>query len=140
VVKKCHLCIAVWLLTAGLPLAQAEMVVIVHPSNKASLSNLQIARIFMGKLHTYPSGKEAVPVDLPRNNALRQSFSKKILNKNPTQLRSYWSKVIFSGKGFPPTIFSGEKAVKQYVANHPGAIAYIDRNLVDAAVKVLKRR
>ena len=67
----------------------------------------------------------------------RDEFNEKIINKEEAELRAYWAQRIFSGKGQPPTIVSGDADVKKLVSENPAMIGYIDVSTVDETVKVI---
>lgn len=54
-----------------------------------------------------------------------------------TQIKIHWSKIIFMGRGTPPTALPDSMAVKRRVAEDPHAIGYIDQSQVDDSVRVL---
>lgn len=76
--------------------------VIVHPSNSAALDQSSISRIFLGKAKSFPGGGSAVPINLADGSAGSEDFNAKVLNKSASQLKAYWSKLVFTGKGTPP--------------------------------------
>jgi len=84
-------------------LASAEVAVIVSASNgNTSLDQDTIARVFLGKSKNFPDGSQAVPVDQNSGSATREAFSSTVLGKSSSQLKAYWSRLIFTGKGTPP--------------------------------------
>tara|TARA_R110001592_G_scaffold206063_1_gene456785 strand:- start:1983 stop:2417 length:435 start_codon:yes stop_codon:yes gene_type:complete len=116
----------------------AETVVIVHPSNAlANLSKSEIKRLFLVKRDTFPDGSKATPVDQTNNTDFRNAFYKSITNKNESQMKAYWSKMIFSGKASPPEVLDNDAAVKAWVASNPSGIGYIESSQVDETVKVV---
>jgi len=123
-------------LTASL--ASAEVVVVV--SAKSAVGNLtaaQAADIFLGKASSFPSGGQAVPVDQKEGSAIRDEFYTKVTGKSAAQVKAYWSKIIFSGKGQPPKEVSDSAAVKKLIADNPNIIGYIDKAAVDSSVKTV---
>jgi len=118
--------------------AYAEVVIIVNPSNTATLSDKDISRIFLGKLKSFSNGDKAVAVNLKFGSETRNEFEKKVLNKSSSQIKAYWSKLVFSGKGKPPPELVSDKDVMALVASDSNVIAYIDSASVDDTVKVLK--
>lgn len=123
-------------LTASL--ASAEVVVVV--STKSAVGNLtaaQAADIFLGKASSFPSGGQAVPVDQKEGSAIRDEFYTKVTGKSAAQVKAYWSKIIFSGKGQPPKEVSDSAAVKKLIADNPNIIGYIDKAAVDSSVKTV---
>ena len=116
----------------------ADVVVVVSAkSSVTSLTKEQAARIFLGKVDTFPNGENAMPIDQPEGYSIRNEFYAKIANKNSSQLKAYWSKVIFTGDGQPPKLEEGNEAVKNSVANNPNAIGYIDKSTLNGSVKVI---
>ncbi|NOX09238.1 MAG: phosphate ABC transporter substrate-binding protein [Gammaproteobacteria bacterium] len=118
--------------------ALAGVAVIVHPSNAdSSLSSGVVKRIFLGKKSKFPGGGKVVAIDQSYDSADRGQFYQKVVGKNSAQMKSYWSKMIFSGKGVPPESVDDGAAVKDWVAGHAEGIGYIDSSLVDDSVKVV---
>ena len=116
----------------------AETVVIVHPSNTSvNLSKSEVKRLFLIKNDTFSDGSMATPVDQTANTDFRNAFYKSVTNKNQAQMKSYWSKMIFSGKASPPKVMANDAAVKAWVASNPSGIGYIESSQVDETVKVV---
>jgi ABC-type phosphate transport system substrate-binding protein len=109
-------------------------------SGIVSLSNAQVADIFLGKTNRFPDGTPAVPVDLSDGSTERDAFYTKVTGKTPSQLKIYWSKIIFTGRGQPPKAVPTGGDMKKYIAANTDAIGYIDSKLVDDSVRVLLRR
>jgi ABC-type phosphate transport system substrate-binding protein len=103
-----------------------------------TLSKNQVADIFLGKMIRYPNGREVVPVDQVESSAARDEFYLKFAGKTPAQIKAFWSKIIFTGRGQPPPEVANSLQVKKFIAAHPNAIGYIQDNLVDDSVKVLQ--
>lgn len=129
------------LLVAGLGLAaagQASVAIIAHPSNtQTGISHDEAARIYLGKSATFANGRQATPVDQAEGSATRAKFYKSVLKKDESEVKVYWSKLMFSGKGQPPRELANDQAVKAFVAGNPEAIGYVDGKFVDGTVKVL---
>lgn len=134
-------CILSFLLLAAAPFASAdELVVIVNSANPtASLSVDQIGSLFLSKTTAFPGGGLATPVELKEGSSLRNAFHDKVTKKDPAQLKAYWAKYTFTGKGQPPREFGSSAELKKFVANTPGAIGYVEKNVADASVKVVAR-
>jgi len=112
-------------------------VVIINPKNKNPLDHISISKMFLGKTKTFANGSKCFPVDLKGKNPLAIAFRNALLKKSHSQLKAYWSKRIFTGKGKPPLQLISSEEVKQYVAQNIGAIGYIDESEVDQSVKVI---
>ena len=118
--------------------ANAEVAVIVHPSNGAALDDSSVERIFLAKSKSFPDGSPAVPINQSEGVAARDAFDAGVLNKSAAQLKSYWSKLVFTGKGSQPQDVSGDAEVKALISANPNMIGYIDASAVDGSVKVVK--
>lgn len=105
-----------------------------------ALNAAQVADIFLGKTNRFPDGSPAVPIDLPEESPARDRFYAEYTGKSPAQVKAYWSKIIFTGRGQPPRQASNGAEAKKLVADNPSAIAYIDSRLVDSSVRVLSAR
>lgn len=120
--------------------ASAEISVVVSANNpNNSIDQATVGKIFLGKTKSFPDGSQAVPVDQDDGAAAREAFNSTVLGKSASQLKSYWSRLIFTGKGTPPKQSGNDAAVKQLVANNPNIIGYIDSSAVDASVKVVHK-
>jgi hypothetical protein len=116
----------------------AESVVIVNPKNPVStLGTEQVQRLFLAKLSDFPGGGIAKPVNLPEGNRLRDEFYEKTSHKDVAQLKSYWARLIFTGKAFPPKELASESEIKRFVASNVEAIGYISKESLDSTVKVV---
>ncbi len=119
--------------------AQAEVAVVVHPSNAASLDQASLSRIFLGKMKSFPGGGQAVPLNQSEGNAATAEFNNKVLKKSASQLKAYWSKLVFTGKGTPPKALASDSEVINLVSSNPNVIGYVDASAVTGAVKVVAK-
>jgi ABC-type phosphate transport system substrate-binding protein len=125
-------------LSFGSAEAVADVVAVVSAKNPVTtLSKNQVVDIFLGKANRFPDGREAVPIDQDEGSAAREEFYLKFADKSPAQIKAFWSKIIFTGRGQPPPEVSNDVEVKKFIAKHPDAIGYIDQKLVDESVKVI---
>jgi ABC-type phosphate transport system substrate-binding protein len=102
-----------------------------------ALSRNQVVDIFLGKASRFPDGTEAVPIDQAEGAPARDEFYRDFADKSEAQLKAYWSKIIFTGRGQPPEAAANGREVKKFVAENPGAIGYIEQGMVDSSVKVV---
>ena len=119
-------------------IAQAETVLVVNPANKDTIGLADAEKIFLGKVKAFPSGAAATPLNQTEASPAREAFDAKVLEKSASQLKAYWSKLIFTGKGNPPAEMDAG-AVKSKVASDPSAIGYIDAAEVDGSVREVAR-
>lgn len=135
-----HRCwvVAVLLITSSLS-AAAEVVPVVSSQNPlTAISRNEITNIFFGKTNRFPNGQAAIPIDQPDSSSTHEGFYRSIANRRPADIKAYWSKMIFTGRGQPPRVAPDDEAVKDILARKPQAIGYIDRKSVDSRVKVLE--
>lgn len=110
----------------------AEVVVVVNPKNASgAMTSDQAAQFFLGK------STLMTPIDQPEGSPLRAEFYKKVADKDASQAKALWSKLVFTGKATMPKEVADNAAVKAAVAANPKAIGYIDKSAVDASVKVV---
>ncbi|MBC7161496.1 substrate-binding domain-containing protein [Immundisolibacter sp.] len=119
-------------------IAAAEVVIVVSPQNPTTtLSTREVSNIFLGKVNRFPNGQPAVPIDQPEDSRPRKEFYRDVSNQQPADIKAYWSRMIFTGRGQPPMVVDGDEQVKKTLAGRPDGIGYIDRAAVDDSVKVL---
>lgn len=125
------------LIQSGYAIA-GEIVVITHPSvGVTELSKEDVMRIFLAKTKTYPNEKQAVPV-IPKENAeTRTRFESTVFQKSPVQIKAYWTRLLFTGRGNPPQTLEDDAAIKKRVAETPNAIGYIDASALDNSVRAV---
>ncbi len=122
-------------------LAWGEVVVIGNQADEVgSLGEDQVAELFLGKTSKLPDGTVAEVVDLPAGNPVRGEFYSKVLHKTERQIRAYWAKRVFTGKGTPPETLPDEHAVVDWVAAGRGRIGYVSAGAVNDKVRVLLRK
>ncbi len=115
----------------------AEVAVVVGANSPiGNASSDDVVKIFLGKKKDH-NGTAVVPVDQAEGNGARDEFYDKIVSKSASQLKSYWSRLIFTGKGQAPQVVGGDTDVKGMVASNPNMIGYIDAGAVDSTVKVI---
>ncbi|WP_341304436.1 phosphate ABC transporter substrate-binding protein [Pseudomonas sp. TMP25] len=112
-------------------LAQAEVAVIVNPAAAAAPSQSDVGNIFLGK------DKSMKGVDHKDWSPTKEKFYSAVTNKSESQLKSYWSGLVFTGKGQPLPSVAGDADVVAKVAAEADAIGYVDAAAVNSSVKVL---
>lgn len=121
------------------PYSSASIVVI---SNKASsISNLSmgtIRRIYLSKIKRVPNSSVIpLPIDQSETTPIRAQFNRKVIQMSAAQLRSYWAKRIFTGKGGPPKTVSNDRDVISLVESNRNIIGYIDSRHLNGRVKIV---
>ena len=117
----------------------AEVAIVVNKANNATINDGDISRLFLGKLKQYNSGTKVEPINQKIGSDVRKEFESKVLKKSASQIKAYWSKRVFSGKGKPPKEVATDKDVLAIISTNTGAIGYVDASSVDDSVKVIKK-
>ncbi len=119
--------------------ATAEVEVIVHPSNNAALDQDSIQRIFLGKTRAFPGGGEAVAISAKEGSPEEAEFTEKVLSKSPKQLKAYWAKMVFTGKGTPPRQIDSAAEMVKLISANPNLIGFIPAGTGGSGVKVVAK-
>lgn len=109
---------------------QAEIVVVVGPSTPPP-TKAQVEELYLGKNFDYK------PLDFKEGAPVREQFYKKLTNREITQIKALWARLIFTGKGQMPLQLPDANSVKKAVASDPKAIGFIEKSEVDSTVKVI---
>ncbi|MFC7002694.1 hypothetical protein ACFQMB_15380 [Pseudobowmanella zhangzhouensis] len=80
-----------------------------------------------------------MPINQEDSQSATDEFNNKVLGKSSTQLKAYWSKLVFTGKGTPPKEATNDAQVLELIANNPNMIGYLDASALSADVKVVAR-
>jgi ABC-type phosphate transport system substrate-binding protein len=133
-----------WTATVALALglhfsaARADIVAVVSFKNPiTTLSKSQIVDVFLGKRTRYPDGTLAVPIDQTEGTTAREEFYSRLAAMSAAQLKAFWSKIIFTGRGRPPLAVATSLETKKLLLATPNAIAYIDQSMVDSSLRVV---
>jgi len=119
--------------------ARADVVPVVSARSAVrALSRNELADIFLGRRARFPDGSAAIPIDQPEGSQARAQFYGHYADMTPAQLKAFWSKIIFTGRGQPPQAVIGARQARRLIAANPDAIGYIDRSQVDASVRIVQ--
>ena len=120
--------------------AQANATSVVVAGSGTHIGNVsreQLTDIFLGRSTRFPDGSSVTLLDQPENSKIRDEFYSHVLGKSSAQVKSYWAKLSFTGKGVPPKEGRNSDDIKKQVNSAPGTIGYIDQAEVDATVKIV---
>lgn len=116
------------------------VVVVSARSEITEISRLHLADLYMGRTTRFPNGQPAMPVDQRAGSPARSVFLAEFLDRTESQMKSHWSRLIFTGRGRPPRDVADNEAVREMVARDPRAIGYIDPRLVDRSLRRVRVR
>jgi hypothetical protein len=128
------------LLFALMPFAASaeNIVVVVNPgSGVESLSRNEVINIFLGGFRRFSSGIMAIPIDLPHSDPVREEYYRRLVGKTPSEINTYWSRLIFSGKTRPPGNAGSFEIARALVLESAGAITYLERGQVSKPLKIV---
>ena len=104
-----------------------------NPVQNLPLSDLQ--RLYLGQSVTCPN---RVRVALVTNPAAEASFFLTALGLTGDRFRRHWMELVFQGQDVtPPKSIATGPEVNRFVAEHPGALAFIDLAAVEPTVKIV---
>ena len=114
-----------------------EVAIIVNKDNQNELSKAQIKRIFLNKIKSFSTGASITTAGLKSDDPVTAEFYDKVLGKSASQVKAYWSKILFTGTGTPPKEFKLSSDVINMVQTDVSAIAFVDASTVTDDVKVI---
>lgn len=83
--------------------AADDYVVIVNKTVEIdSLSLTQVRNIFLSNTDALPNGSAVVPLDQSNGTEVRRDFYKQVVQMSERQVKSYFTSLVFTGKGRPP--------------------------------------
>lgn len=119
---------------------RAEVVVVVNKNSAISnLTQGEVIDIFMGRFNTFPDGSAARPIDSPEKTETKNDFYMQLVQQNERKIKSYWARLLFSGRASPPEKTSSIEEVLAKLQEKQGTIAYIPESAIDDSVKVVFR-
>lgn len=127
-------------LTAESDATTSGFKVIVNESNPTTAMRAEeLSRLFLSTSPEWTDGRQARPVDLTSDLPVRESFSTGVHGRNVTAIKSYWQKMIFSGKGAPPPELEAEGDVLRFLAANPSGVGYISSDTpLPAGIRVIQ--
>lgn len=115
----------------------AELACVTGKNSPLTSMSIDTAKdVFLKKIDSV-DGHKVVPLDLSKDDPIRKEFYRKIANKSPDQILSYWSRLIFTGREMPPQVVSGVEELAFLLSRHPELIGYIPEDQVTEEMKVV---
>ncbi len=113
--------------------------VIVNPSNPIeSLSDLEVKKIFLGRITRFPSTNQNIRVlDQNRESDIYKQFYEQTIGFKLSKLTRFRAAFLFSGDGVLPVELSDSAAIKEQILSQTSAIGYISEEHIDESVKVI---
>lgn len=118
------------LCTFGLiPVGQADDGALAIVSNSkgvpTEMSSSEMKTVFKGERQRWKDGTKVVIALMKTTTSSGGSTAQKIYKMSGQEMNKYWLALVFQGKAKAPKFFTSESALKEYVAETPGAIGVI---------------
>lgn len=128
--------IAAFLTLAPL-LSKAEIVIVSSTaSTLTSATKEDLERLYLGKSKSL-AGTSVNPINQTGDTDASSEFNKLLLNRSSSQVKAYWSKLVFTGKGMAPKEVNSNQQMIEALKADPEAVGYIDASAATGDVKVL---
>lgn len=131
-------CIAASFTFANIVLAEESVAVIANPQvTVETLDSGTVTQFFLKIIKTWPNGDTVEAIALDEDSPVHTTFCNKILRRSPAQLRAYWARQMFTGRGFPPKEVKTVAEANTLVEQTQGAISYVGKGDVNGQVKIV---
>lgn len=122
-------------------LASDEELVVVGTSDlyPQTLTIKEVVDIYMGRMKRLSNGAYLIPIDIETENPMRGGFYQKLMDKNLSEINSYWARLVFTGRGVPPRQAESFDEIIEIIKNNKGAIGYVPLGAVTDDVHILYR-
>ena len=119
--------------------AQGVVLVSARAGGIAEVDRETAAQLYLGRRTSLPDGRSARLLDLPAGPE-RDLFYERLTAKNPSQIRAYWSRMVFTGRAHPPHEANDQEDALRRVLTDPSALAYLPAaSVVGQPLNVLLR-
>lgn len=103
----------------------AEIAIIANKDSDYSLSKKDIKMIFLGQKKLFADGAKTNPIDQDITSKHFELFHRHVTKKTVLQVRAYWGRLVFTGRGTPPINVKGEDKIIDLVKEEKNSIAYV---------------
>ena len=119
--------------------AQGVVLVSARAGGIPELDRETAAQLYLGRRTSLPDGRSARLLDLPAGPE-RDLFYERLTATNPSQIRAYWSRMVFTGRAHPPHEANDQEDALRRVLTDPSALAYLPAaSVVGQPLNVLLR-
>jgi hypothetical protein len=118
--------------------ANAELAVIVHPSNSVKqLSDTELQPIFLTTRRHWSGATPIVAFNLPSKTDPRVHFDRVVLHMDPEEVARFWIDRRIRGGENPPRQAPDPALMVRLIARLENGIGYVPREVLDSSVKVV---
>ena len=119
------------------PLAAAQIVIVTSADGRiGELSRQQAEQLYLGRTRSLPDGTPVALAHQPPGR-LRDRIKEQHTRKNPSQIRAYWSRMVFTGRALPPQQAENVRELGARLMTDPNLIGYLSAADADPRLKVL---
>ncbi|WP_240615599.1 hypothetical protein [Alteromonas facilis] len=116
----------------------SDLVVVVNKNSAVEeLTKKEVIDIYMGRYVSFPNGEPAKPIDFPANSEIKQRFYQMLVNQDERKIKSYWSRLLFSGRAKPPIETDSSDEVVTLLSTEYSGLAYVERELVTPEMRIV---
>ncbi len=128
------------LLAFAAPPAQAGVVLVTAIDGTVEkLTRDEAEQLYLGRRTTLSARGALLLLDLPPGPS-RDEFYRLLTGKNPSQIRAYWSRMVFTGRALPPAESSNADDARRLLLENSSAIGYLPSSYADdPSLRVLLR-
>ncbi len=125
---------------SGAAAQESAFKVVINAGNPATAeSPATLSKLFLKKVREWGDKQKVTAYDLDEKSEARQAFSDAVHGKSVSAIKSYWQRMIFSGRDVPPDEVASEAELLRRVAAERGAIGYVSaKTPLPDGVKELK--
>jgi ABC-type phosphate transport system substrate-binding protein len=116
--------------------AEGFVVVINAQNDTGPVETSRVAKMFLKRVKRWDNDITVTPVDQTESSEVRDRFTRVVHNKSVSAIKSFWQRMIFSGRDIPPLELASDQAVIDFILKTPGGIGYVSSaaNLPDGVV------
>lgn len=110
---------------------------ITHRDSNLSVSADHLKRLYFGKISSLPNGRKVTVLVYADDDEQFQQFTRQHLRRTSQQLRSFWAKQLFTGRGNMPIHVNSLEEMLSLVASSEEYVGYIPIEALQESVRVL---
>lgn len=108
--------------------ANADLLVVVNEQNPVeSLTLKEVKQLFLGRMRRFPGVDRDVDVlDREESSVIHRDFYQQVVSMDPTRLKRYRARYLFSGQGRLPAIVVGQDNLIDKIRSNVSAVGYVE--------------
>lgn len=117
------------------PCVLAQDIIVNKGINNTTIDHNTLRAMVSMRLRVWNNGTPVRVFVLGDQNQLHQRFCKRTLGLLPHRLRRSWDRLVYAGIGQAPTEVSSQEEMRRLVSVTPGAIGYLEQDMIDDSVR-----